>query len=506
MGLFDWLPGFKPEVRSNSIAGGDALQLRHSTHDGESVEDPRVDREYGASGTPMDANLIKQVDYNIDWMGEKGIALANQMRKSDGSVRSVTQAIKLPLRRAAWKVEVADPDNADDEDRKIAKFCHDHLVMSDDRHEDWDTVMRHILLMLDFGVSVLEKVWTQDREGKFVPSRLAPRLPQTIKDFEVNKDGTLKNVIQEAPKHGHVRTLKIPAQYAVVMSYEKEGDNYWGVPLLRYLYQHWFYKTELYKIDAVRLDRLGVGIPTAIIAKGYVIKKTEKAEVIALLKGLRSHNRAFAMLPEEIQLKILTPENERGGASGLMESVDHHDVMMARSVLALFLTAGSQKHGNYGTTVTWQDLFLYALQALALQIGHDLQRQVIRDMCNYNFVMKDRQYPTVKASTLEDTNIKEFAASMYNLVLGQVIIPDDTLEAHTRTLMGLPTKDAGYGREELGIKGMIGTSAAELAPNITGKPSPDDKEAAKRKGEPTPGTKPSTTPPSGPIRVPGELT
>jgi hypothetical protein len=487
------------EVREGIIAGPGVedrgYELLHDSRE-EDPELPREDKEYGASGTEVFQGKVQQREYNPDWMGPK-------IRKSDGSARSVIQSIKLPLRRAQWRVSPSEEDGGDEKAKEIAAFCHSNLIGTDDMHENWDTVLRHVLLMLDFGFSVIEKVWKVNDKGQYVLARLAPRLPWTIKDFEVNRDGSLKTVHQEVP--GENKTRKIPAKYACVFTYEKEGDDFWGTSMLRFLYQHWFYKTEMYRIDAVRLDRFGIGIPLGYIKEGYVLKPQERREVINLLKGLRSHERAFALLPEEIQIKIMTPENERGGASGLMESVDHHDVMMARSVLALFLTAGSQKHGNYGTTVTWQDLFLYSLQSLALQISQDMQRQIVRDLCDYNFDMTGRQYPKMEASTLEDTNVKELAASLYNLVLGQVIVPDDELEKHIRRIMGFPLKEEGYGREELGLKGALGGNPALAAPNITGEASPDDKEAI-NKLEPTKGTKASTTPQlSGPIRVPGEL-
>jgi phage gp29-like protein len=496
MWLLDLLLG-KKAVRSGMI------ELFHGDN-GEIELPKKLDKEIGASGVETDSvGFVQQKDYNPDWTGPNGVALSEEMRKSDGSIRSVLQAMKLPLRRATWRVSPLAEDGGDDKDKEIADFCHRNLIFSDDQHDTWDVVLRHILLQLDFGFSILEKIWTINEKGEYILARLAPRLPQTIKDFKIKKDGSLDYVVQEAMKNGKMQTLKIPGTYCAIFCYDKEGDNYWGISLLRYIYMHWYYKKELYRIDAVKHDRFGIGIPMGYIAKGYVLKTKERDEVVELLKGLRSHHRAFGLLPEEIQVKIMTPENEHGGTAGLMDSVDHHDVMIARAVLALFLTAGSQKHGNYGTTVTWQDLFLYSLQSLALQIGQDLQRQVVRDLCNYNFDMRDRRYPQVTASTLEDTNIKELAASIYNLVLGQVIIPDDETEKHVRRLLAFPVKEAGYGRKELGIMGAVAgapVTPAQTAPNLKADGGDEPK------GEPTPGTKPSKTPvPAGPIRVPGDL-
>lgn len=512
MALTDYIyalfPGLKPPVELTHSESTTVAADEGKTHDGDRPDYPRKNKEFGEAGNEIFQGKVRQIDYNSTWQGTQRYDLINKIRRSDGSARSVIQSIKLPLRRATWRVSPSDENGGDDKDKEIAKFCHDHLIQTDDRHETWDGVLRHILLMLDFGFSVLEKVWTVNKDGQYVLARLAPRLPWTIEDFEVNPDGTLKSVVQRTPNSN--KPNRIPAKYACVFTYEKEGDDYWGVSLFRYIYMHWFYKTEMYRIDAVRLDRFGIGIPIASIKENYVLKPNERREVVELLKGLRSHERAFGLLPEQIELKIMTPENERGGASGLMESVDHHDVMMARSVLALFLTAGSQKHGNYGTTVTWQDLFLYSLQSLALQISEDLGQQIVREMCDYNFDMTGRRYPKVEASTLEDTNIKELAASLYNLSLGQLIIPDDELERHLRRLFALPVKQKGYERETLGAVGspvipangnLTGTPGG-VAPNLSGKKSEDDPPTP----EPTPGTKASKTAvPAGPIRVPGSL-
>jgi phage gp29-like protein len=481
--------------------------LRELRHDDplEAPDDIEIQKEHGASGTDNYAGEVEQSDYNPKWRVENALELCEQMRKSDGSVRSVLQAVKLPLLRATWKVVPGQEDGGDDQDKERAKKIHRFLIGGDKQHEGWFHILRHSLMFLDFGFSVHEIVWNIDRDGFYYPERLAPRLPKTIKKFQINPNGTLRAVVQEAPKNGKMKTLRIPGQYAVVLTHEKEGDNYWGIPILRYIWSHYYYKTELYRIDAVRLDRFGIGIPIVEIQKGYTIKPNEKRLVETILRGLRSHHRAYAILPEELKLKILTPENEHGGASGLMDSVDHHDVMMARAVLAHFLTMGQQKHGNYGTSVAWADMFLYGLQSVASYICDEFSRQLIRKIYDLNYDIGDREYPRLTASTLEDVNAKELAASMYNLVLGQVITPDDDLESHMRVLYGLPRMQKGFSRADRGAIGIIPGAPALAAPNvITGKPSDDDRQALP-KGEPTPGTLPSTTPPPrGPIRAPGD--
>ncbi len=493
-------------LRPSSAHLEDVYEFRHREDDDEVTLDRN---ERGASGSPFEGDKVQRPEYNPDWEREAGVALAERMRKSDGSIRSVLQVIKLPLLRATWSAKVHDQEKADKKDKEIAHFIDTQLFHNENIR--WLSTLQHILLCLDFGHSSFEKVYTivQDAsangEKRVGLKKLAPRLPQSITDFRV-KDSKIATLIQRANKNGKEVELTIDGKYVVCFSYEKEGDNFWGNSLLRYIYQHWFYKTEFYRIDAVRLNRFGVGIPDAEVKEGYTLKPNEKTMVINTLKGLRSNDQAYILRPEQVKIRIMTPENEAGGVSGLLDAIDHHDVMMARSVLAHFLTAGSQRHGNYGTTVAWADMFLYALQALAKDICDQLFEDIVKDLCDFNFDMNGRDYPRVSASTLEDTNMKELAAALYNLTLGQLVTPTDGTEAHLRTLYAMPPlekEETRKARKERGELGIVPTSPAAAAPNtITGKPSDDDREAAKA-AEPPPGTLPSTSPPPrGPIRSP----
>jgi len=340
------------------------LQLKNLVPYGLAREpvDPDTLVERGSAGTEMYGRFVPWLDYNPKLSGEQGLATYEQMRKSDASIRSVLQACKLPLLRATWKVTPAVESEADETDKEIAHFCsdailgeaasgpaHSHTAVrlaGSNKVQTWRGVLKHVLLMLDFGFTVFEKVWDTDDDGRLTLARLAPRLPQTISQIEVDQFGFVKSVFQRAYKNGRQKEVEIPAPYVFVLTHDREGDNHWGVSLLRYAYKHWYYKDEAYRINMVRLDRFGVGIPRAKIAAGYQLKVSEQKALEELLQGLRSHHRGYVITPEEIDVSIMTPENEAGGASGVLDFVDHQDIMISRMVLANFLTAGVQKHGN----------------------------------------------------------------------------------------------------------------------------------------------------------------
>src|SRR4029078_708782 len=107
----------------------------------------------------------------------------DEMRSSDGTVRSILLATKLPIIRAEWYIEKASEDA---QDQEIADFVKSALF--DWMELPWDSFLRQALLMMDFGVMVFEKVFAlKDAQGKIYVTwgKLAPRMPKSIFRWEM---------------------------------------------------------------------------------------------------------------------------------------------------------------------------------------------------------------------------------------------------------------------------------------------------------------------------------
>lgn len=398
---------------------------------------PTHSREHGASGTENYGGIIRQEDYNPLLDGEEAVKEYEKMRRSDAQVKATLQVIKLPLRSASWKA--IPPEDADDHDRAVADFVNANLFDDDGLDTGWDYVLRHILLQLEFGFSVLEKIWTVDDAGFFRLKRLAPRLPKTVREWHVDEFGQLKVVRQWAPKNGYWGYLDIPAKYCCVFVHEREGDNYFGISMLRSAYKHWFYKEQCYRIDGVRLDRFGVGIPVGTIVEGGSVSKDELDAVEKILKGLRSNERAYLIEKAgKVTFRILTPDGGRGGASDLMASVEHHDQQIARNILAGFLTKDGNGQLGASRTQTLADMFVNALKGVANGISADIKAQIVIPLCDLNFDMNGRQYPSVVAQDLDRLDPGWIMESLVKLVGGQLITMDDDIEDSLRQTLNLP--------------------------------------------------------------------
>jgi hypothetical protein len=432
--------------------GSGSVALRHEVEEDVKDHNIRKDHEYGSPGNVFYIDSLPQNEYNPKFMVPQLYDTVQKMRFGDSSIVAALAVMKLPLLRTEVKVIPGKDDTNDAQDILIAKTCEEKLMIAGAVHETWQKQLRNWLLMLDYGFSCAEKVWTQDSDGFLRFSRIAPRLPPSVTEMRVNSDGTLRHVVQNATKNGRQQELKIPVPlYGAVMSWNKEGENHWGQSVLRPIYKHWYYKEELYRIDAVRLDRWGTGIPEAEIAENYNLKVQDMTDLQNMLKRLRGGEQAYLIHPEQVHLRILTPEPGGSTDLGLMNSVYHHDLMIYRSILAHFIATANAEYGNYGSTRTYAEVFFFAEQALANYIEEEYGEFILKPFCDANFNMEGRRYPRLQFADVQKFDMGLLSETLSRLGLAGLITPDDDMEQFLRKTFGWPKLPKDATREVTGI-------------------------------------------------------
>jgi hypothetical protein len=424
----------------------------------------RARAEYGASGTQNVYGMIHGEDYNSLFDGKNGLTIYDQMYRSDAQLGAATDIIMQPIRAARWKAEY--PENPSAREKDITDLLNRFLFESGEwpDGESWDFYLRHLLLRVPFGFGFVEPVWMYDEdEGLLRWKRLAPRLPRTVDKFLPWPDGSLKAIVQYVAEPGtaHFEEREIPSDYSLISVRERLGDNYFGQSIYRRLYKHWFYKDDAYRIDGVRLDRYGVGVPVAKLGEGYVLEGDELDEIELSLIALRSHERAYLIEPENVTFRIMTPDGGKGGADGLMDSVKHHNEQIVQGVLATFL--GDHSEGlNTNRTRTLADIFLHALRAEANGIAGDVRSQLVRRWVLSNFDITDgTRIPPVTVSGIGDMTPEQYSAVLAPLVAAGLITAEDDLENALRKMIGLGPLPDGWKR-----------GAAKPAPPAIAKPAP----------------------------------
>ncbi len=382
--------------------------------------------ELGATGTPIFGRILSEsVEYLTDLQGTKGYTIYDKMRRSDGQVKGALLACELPFHSAYWDIQ---PGTNDKQGNYIADALRENIF--ENMTITWEDILHHIMLMMPFGWMPLEKVWELDN-GIYVWRKWAPRMPNTIVNLHVDATGGLEYIEQQCWNNDKFDTVPIPVKKLLVFTNEREGSNYTGISLLRAAYKHWWYKNTLYAIDGMAAERHGMGMAKFSYAPGATQEQKDKIAEVG--QRLTAHERAYVALPNDIAFELLGVSGQLHDIKG---SIEHHDLQIARSILAQFMTLGSGSTGSFALSEDQSSFFLMALKAMGKNICNVINRYAIREMVDYNWEVT--KYPKLTVSDLDSYDVSKMAEALTKMVTAGIIIPDEYIETELRRKMHLP--------------------------------------------------------------------
>jgi len=381
-------------------------------------------KEIGGTGTLIFNGFISDKEYRSDLKGLAGIKKFDEMRRSDATVRATLQYIILPILRANWYVEPADTD--DPQSIEIAKFVEDELMNK--MEVSWTAFLREALLHLVFGHYVFEKVFTLREDGSIGWKKFAPRMPETIQRWAL-PSGEF-GIEQQLPEG---KNVFIPGNKLLVFVNEKEGDNYLGISILRSAFKHYYIKDVVYKVDAMAIERQGLGIPVITTPPNATPEDEALAEDIAA--NIRANEKSYARIKEGWTLEFM--DSKGTSVKDAMPTVMHHDRQIAKNILAQFMEIGAGSNaGGYSQSQDQSKIFLLSEESVATYISEVINKDAIRELVDLNFNVEE--YPELKYSKIsqEDANIMSTAIQRY--AQAGVLTPTPATEDHVRDVMGLP--------------------------------------------------------------------
>lgn len=379
------------------------------------------------SGLPMD-------EYNPTLSFPESTHVYDEMRRSDGQVGAILNAMKLPIRAAEWYFE-PDPDAQDKAlAEAVAEFLTDNLL-DGGMHYSWDDHLREALLMLDFGFSVFEKVYRiQDWHGKPLVwlDKYAPRIAPSIWRFPQDEQtGAIVAVQQLNVYTGEF--YDIPLHRTRLYTFNREGDNPVGISALRQVYKPWYIKSALEKIIAIGVEKSLIGTPYATLPKGT--SDADRQAVLNALTAARTSEDAGITIPEGVVLAVLEGKSNPINAIPFLEA---QDTQMARSVLAQFLNLGtmaSASGGSYALGNTMVGMFTQSLGAIAGYIQGEVQHDM-DELVRWNFG-PDAPKAKLQHGTISVDSLSDKLTAIAALGAGHLLNPDESLENSLRAMMGI---------------------------------------------------------------------
>lgn len=380
--------------------------------------------EIGATGSMVSEGKLIQVDYNADLRPPEMYDVFDRMRKSDGQVRAVMQAIKLPLLAATWSIA---PASEDARDREIAEFIEAGLFAMT---KPWDVVLRNILLHLDYGYMPLEKVW-EVRDQMIHLRKLAPRHPRTVTAIRVDDHGGLEGITQRKP--GDASPVDIDADRLLIFTNDEEAGDFRGTSVLRAAYKHWYNVDQVERITSVAIEKRALGVDVATMGGGA--SGQDATDTANVMESIRGHERGY-IIEKEGAMKYRV-EGISGGVIDPIPFLQHENLMIARSVHAEFVNMGADSSGSKAMHQDKTSFFLMGERAAGKQITDTVDRHLIPQWVAFNYEGVTK-FPTLEHSALDTRQVAEFATAIATLLNAGALTPDRTIEEAARVGLALP--------------------------------------------------------------------
>jgi hypothetical protein len=299
---------------------------------------PETELGHGNTGlTPRSAFIdVTETVPELAW--PNSINTYSAMR-TDAQIASLLLAFTLPTRRYHWYIapngardevvqDVANDFNLPIEGQDPKPVTRRRDRFSHDRH------LFHALLMLTWGSMLFEQANRYDEAARrFRLRKLAPRMPGSLSEIQVARDGGLEHIRQfPSGQSGFnaktsligLQSPKIPVDRLVAYVNDQEAGNCYGISYLRSLFKHWVRKDRLLRVDAINAERNGAGVPLA-----YAPPNATKDQITALSNLARSYRAgesAGGALPNGAELRFRGVE---GTLPDVLASIRYDDEQMA---------------------------------------------------------------------------------------------------------------------------------------------------------------------------------
>ncbi len=404
---------------------------------------PNIDAR-GTSGTEIYSGYFDE-EYLDKLLAERGIEVFDQMRRSDGHVKMLLNAVKNPIKSAKWVVQ---PASEDDQDMEIAEFI--KFVLMEDigtrtKKKTFRAFIEEALTVIEFGHVVFERVHkvvqNSERFGNYLGlADLGFRHQRSLLEWRLFRDGSIDCLRQLVNGDLGVDTVML-GENLIVVSMDKEGDNYEGISMLRPLYGSYFRKNIYRKLQAIGIERASKGVPIATVDSNST-QATDYEDSVdniqEIIDRLSAHEMSGAVFGAGVSVTSLKIEHD---SEKVQEVINSENSEMSGAFLANFLQLGQNGNGgSFSLGTDLSDIFLNGIQYIADNIAEPINIDLIPELVRARFGEQAR-YPRLVALGINDKAGKELAEIVTQLLDRDAIQLSVKLQRFLHERFGLPELD-----------------------------------------------------------------
>lgn len=300
------------------------------------------------------SRLIHQAAYGTP--GSRSWGEWEKLWRTDPDVASAMDHVKAQLRDA--RVDIEDAEGVKN-GKRHADFLRWNLL--ERMAPGWTEYIQQACNAPLYGFAMHEKVMGVVEhallpEGRgYACTKLAERLANSIHINGWNKgaDGELDFVRQIGQRGSSFDSdIRIPARDLLLVTWNRNGDNYAGYSAFRPVWYVCQLRAELLKILAIGSARESLGVPTAESTgtKPASLTPKQRKSLVKLLSNSVYHEAASVVMPPGWTVKWwFSPAANKGHIVDLYERLGQ---LILRLVGAQQMSMGTQKVGSQGASKT----------------------------------------------------------------------------------------------------------------------------------------------------------
>lgn len=219
--------------------------------------------------------------------------------------------------------------------------------------------------------------------------KLGPRHPRSITEIKVAADGGLVSITQGFGGAGQPPP-EIPVDRLVAYIWDQEPGNWVGRSIYRPMYRNWLVKDRLLRVDAIKHERNGVGMPIIEAPPGAT--RTDIQDLDAMAQEYKVGERGGGAVPYQTRLRLVGTE---GSIPDTIGSIRFQNEEMARSMLMMFMQLGQTETGSRALGQSFIDWFAEQQTYIADWVVAITVQYVIEDWWNWNVDPAAAQTPTL---------------------------------------------------------------------------------------------------------------
>jgi hypothetical protein len=413
--------------------------------------------ELGMTGVVEYGGKVED-DFLPELKGDKARKVFREMSDNDPVVGAILFVIDMLLRQVDWRVEPADEDPRAEEVAAFVWSCFDDL------NPTWDEALSSIFTMLPYGWSYHEVVYklrqgrstdqpSKHSDGWIGWEKFALRGQDTLDHWEFGENGDIEAMVQTAaPKY---QPITIPYDKALHFRTTTARGNPEGRSVLRNAYRPWYFKKRIEEIEGIGIERDLAGLPVAYVPWQMLSKdasndqKQTVAAIERITRNIRRDAQEGVVMPQGFdergnalyKLELLTTGGRRQFDTDAI--IGRYDQRIAMTVLADFILLGHEKVGSFALGVEKVNVFATAIGTWLDHVAAEFNARGIPTLLEMNGVDQSLT-PTLTHADVKEVDLAAVVDAIDKLSgAGMLLFPDEDVENHLRSLLGLPPKEGG---------------------------------------------------------------